>query len=88
MGFTTPCRIVLRWLFFCFSSTLGFCGEAHFMIHPVALFRGSCVLCARDGKILQLDRQKQAKFKTVDNRGVRRSEINFEIYSVQVDILF
>ena len=69
---------------FCFSSTLGFCGEAHFMIHPVALFRGSCVLCARDGKILNWrDKNRQnSKQLTTEVSEDQRLILRFILYKL------
>ena len=71
-----------------------------FFLHPWILWRGTfydppcgavswqlCPLRQR-WKNIELERQEQEKFKTVDDRGVRLSEINFEICSVKVDILF
>ena len=69
---------------FGFSSTLGFCGEAHFMIHPVALFRGSCVLCARDGKILNWrDKNRQnSKQLTTEVSEDQRLILRFILYKL------
>ena len=52
------------------------------MIHPVALFRGSCVLCARDGKILNWrDKNRQnSKQLTTEVSEDQRLILRFILY--------
>ena len=54
------------------------------MIHPVALFRGSCVLCARDGKILNWrDKNRQnSKQLTTEVSEDQRLILRFILYKL------